>query len=78
MGLFKGMSEVTVPGQGPYTTTIRQAIPRMQAPMLQPGTPLPVKVDPADRGVSAAPRCGYSSRATMCASGTASPWRVSG
>ncbi|HMS63136.1 MAG TPA: SHOCT domain-containing protein [Solirubrobacteraceae bacterium] len=41
--------EVTVPGEGPYTTTIRQAIPRMQAPMLQPGTPLPVKVDPADR-----------------------------
>lgn len=41
--------EVTVPGQGPYATTIRQAIPRMQAPMLQPGTTLPVKVDPADR-----------------------------
>ncbi len=41
--------EVTVPGQGPYTTTISQAIPRMQAPMLQPGTTLTVKVDPADR-----------------------------
>jgi hypothetical protein len=41
--------EVTVPGQGPYTTTIRQSIPRMQAPMLQPGTTLAVKVDPADR-----------------------------
>ena len=29
--------EVTVPGQGPYATTIKQSIPRMQAPMLQPG-----------------------------------------
>ena len=41
--------EVTVPGQGPYTTTIRQTIPRMQVPMLQPGATLAVKVDPADR-----------------------------
>ena len=43
--------EVTVPGQAPYATTIKQAIPRMQAPMLQPGTSLAVKVDPADRDV---------------------------
>ena len=41
--------EVTVPGQGPYTTAISQAIPRLQAPMLQPGATLAVKVDPADR-----------------------------
>lgn len=41
--------EVTVPGQAPYTTTISQPVPRMQAPMLQPGTTLAVKVDPADR-----------------------------
>lgn len=41
--------EVAVPGQGPYTTTIRQTIPRMQVPMLQPGATLAVKVDPADR-----------------------------
>lgn len=41
--------EVTVPGQAPYAATITQAIPRMQAPMLQAGTSLAVKVDPADR-----------------------------
>jgi len=41
--------EVSVPGQGPYTTTISQTIPRMQIPMLQPGATLVVKVDPADR-----------------------------
>ncbi len=41
--------EVSVPGQAAYATTIRQAVPRMQAPMLQPGTTLAVKVDPEDR-----------------------------
>jgi hypothetical protein len=43
--------EVTVPGQGPYTTAIKQAIPRLQVPMLQPGATLAVKVDPADRDI---------------------------
>ena len=41
--------EVSVPGQAAYTATIKQAIPRMQAPMLQPGASLAVKVDPEDR-----------------------------
>jgi hypothetical protein len=40
---------VTVPGHEAYETTLRQTIPRLQAPMLQPGTSLPVKVDPQDR-----------------------------
>lgn len=41
--------EVSVPGQPAYTTTVRQSVPRMQAPMLQPGVALAVKVDPEDR-----------------------------
>ena len=40
--------EVTVPGRAPYTTTVRQPVPRMQAPMLQPGATMAVKVDPDD------------------------------
>ncbi len=40
--------EVTVPGHAPYTTVLRQPVPRMQAPMLQPGGTVAVKVDPND------------------------------
>ncbi len=40
--------EVTVPGRAPYPATVRQPVPRMQAPMLQPGATLAVKVDPED------------------------------
>jgi membrane protease subunit (stomatin/prohibitin family) len=40
--------EVTVPGHAPYTTAVRQPVPRMQAPMLQPGATMAVKVDPED------------------------------
>lgn len=40
--------EVTVPGHAPYTTVVRQPVPRMQAPMLQPGGTIAVKVDPND------------------------------
>ena len=40
--------EVTVPGHAPYTTVVRQPVPRMQAPLLQPGGIVAVKVDPND------------------------------
>ncbi len=40
--------EVTVPGHAPYTTVLRQPVPRMQAPLLQPGGTVAVKVDPND------------------------------
>ncbi len=40
--------EVSVPGHAPYTTVARQPVPRTQAPMLQPGATVAVKVDPHD------------------------------
>ncbi len=40
--------EVTIPGQGPYTTVVRQMVPRLQVAQLQPGSTFAVKADPQD------------------------------
>jgi hypothetical protein len=45
--------EVTRPGTPPYTATLRQMVPRLQAPGLQPGAVVAVRVDQNDPQVLA-------------------------
>ncbi len=40
--------EVATAGHAPYTTVVRQAVPRLQVGLLSPGATMPVKIDPAD------------------------------
>jgi hypothetical protein len=40
--------DVTVPGQPPYPVTHRQIVNQLQIPSIQPGNPVPLRVDPMD------------------------------